>query len=158
MYCLPYNRRNFGNCQWPTLQKSCFENVGVGYRTFEIRDHLTLSPKLVPCPKILNPNRKLKPLIWNSRDEFVWKESSYTRTFAQKTIVKFPMSVLSISYLSPSQEENKNEREKEALVLHTCVMMPITRAFGDLPMVYCAVVIYLYRYRFQCTKTIGPFY
>ena len=121
MYCLPYNRRNFGNCQWPTLQKSCFEKVGVGYRTFEIRDHLTFSPKLVPCPKILNPNRKLIPLIWNSRDEFVWKESSYTRTFAQKTIVKSPMSVLSISYLSPSQEENKNERENEALVLHTCV-------------------------------------
>ena len=53
MYCLPYNHRHWGNCQWPTLQKSCFKKVGVGYRTFEIRYYL--SPKLVPCPKILNP-------------------------------------------------------------------------------------------------------
>ena len=28
---------------------------------------------------------------------------------------------VSTPYLSPSQEENKNERENEALVLHTCV-------------------------------------
>ena len=53
VYCLHYNRRNSGNYQWPSLQKSYFKKVGVGYRTFEIRDHL--SPKLVPCPKILNP-------------------------------------------------------------------------------------------------------
>ena len=69
---------SYQNSKTLDLGNSGMETWRYGIECFEFQKIIRiwdyLSPKLAPSPKSNNPNRKL--ITQNSRDEFVWDETS----------------------------------------------------------------------------------